>query len=365
MKTDILRASFTRLLLASLTATVLHGCTIVGPTAINSGRLAYNEAITATDNQQMLMVLIHNRYGERGHLLNVASVTANVSVTTSAGVQAGFGGSSDYEGNLVPFAGSVVYEENPTISYIPVSGERYLRELTSPISLAMLTQLTRSTTNPGDPLLALVNEVNGIYNPDFSFDTMDDDPRFDQFVQLITDLSRQHRLHWVEQPGQKGQFSMVIDRSEPKNAARVEQLLQLLSLQQANHTERLVVIPVSLALEGGADGGIGISTRSVWDMVEILSARVEVPGADVSQGMVVEAPPPGRMGRALNVHYSRDEPEQAYVAVEYRDGWFYIDQRDLLTKQYFKLLGGLWSMVMSNAAGQNAAAPVLTVPVSR
>jgi hypothetical protein len=353
------------LYLAGLAGLLLTACSVVGPTTISSGRLAYNEAITATDNQQMLMVLIHNRYGERGHLLNVASVTANVSVTTSAGVQAGFGNSSDYRGNLVPFAGSVVYEENPTISYVPVAGERYLRELTSPISLAMLTQLTRSTTDPGGPLLALVNEVNGIYNPDFSFSDMDQDPRFDEFVHLVTDLSRQHRLHWVEQPGHEGRFSMVIDQSSPENAARVAQLLTLLGLPPADREQRLVVIPVSLALEGGAQGGLGISTRSVWDMVEILSARVEVPGTDISQGMVVEAPPPGRLGRALTIHYSRDEPEHAYIALEYRDGWFYIDQRDLLTKQYFKLLGGLWSMVMSNAASNGAAAPVLTVPVSR
>ena len=92
--------------LAGLLTAMLGGCTVVGPTAISSGRLAYNEAITATDNQQILMVLVHNRYGERGHLLNVASVTANVSVTTSAGVQAGFGSNGDYAGNLVPFAGS-------------------------------------------------------------------------------------------------------------------------------------------------------------------------------------------------------------------------------------------------------------------
>ncbi|MGB5774986.1 MAG: hypothetical protein WBP89_10015, partial [Sedimenticolaceae bacterium] len=48
---------------------LLVGCAVVGPAAISSGRLAYNEAITTTDNQQMLMVLIQNRYGERGHLL--------------------------------------------------------------------------------------------------------------------------------------------------------------------------------------------------------------------------------------------------------------------------------------------------------
>jgi len=67
----------------------------VGPTAIRSGRLAYNDAITETNNQQLLMNVIHNRYEERE--------------------------------NLVPFSAGAVYEENPTISYTLVDGENYAK----------------------------------------------------------------------------------------------------------------------------------------------------------------------------------------------------------------------------------------------
>ena len=87
----------------------LDGCTIVGPTAVRNGRAAYNDAIKTTDNQQMLMVVIHNRYEESSNLLEVVSVTANVRVTASAGVQAGFGNDSDYRGNLVPFSAGAIY----------------------------------------------------------------------------------------------------------------------------------------------------------------------------------------------------------------------------------------------------------------
>jgi hypothetical protein len=81
-----------QLVTAGVLGCLLAGCTVVGPTAIRSGRLAYNEAITETNNQQLLMAVIHKRYEERSNLLAVASVTANVSVTTSAGVQLGLGG---------------------------------------------------------------------------------------------------------------------------------------------------------------------------------------------------------------------------------------------------------------------------------
>lgn len=351
-------------LVVAIIGSLLVGCTVVGPSAISSGRLAYNEAITTTDNQQMLMVLIQNRYGERGHLLTVASVTANVSVTTSAGIQTGFGSTSDYRGNLVPFAGSVVYEENPTISYVPVSGEKYLRQLTSPISLQLLTQISRTMTNPAPALSAFITSANYIYNPNFDFGKEPQDPRFDEFVGIMATLTREHRLQWVQSAKDQAQFSIVIDQSDAGHAAQVKQLLQLLDLPAAKPDQRQVVIPVLLALDGAAVGGLGITTRSVWDLVEILSAAIEVPATDEAAGVVVPAPPPGRIGRKLKIAFSMEEPEHAYIAVAYREGWFYIDERDLITKEYFRLLGSLWTMTMSKAIGQGAAAPLLTVPVS-
>ncbi len=45
-----------KLVTAGLLGCPLAGCTVVGPTAIRSGRLAYNDAINETNNQQLLNV---------------------------------------------------------------------------------------------------------------------------------------------------------------------------------------------------------------------------------------------------------------------------------------------------------------------
>ena len=50
----------------------------------------------------------------------MASVTANVRVATNASINVGIGPEEYFAGNLVPLSGGVAYEENPTISYIPV-----------------------------------------------------------------------------------------------------------------------------------------------------------------------------------------------------------------------------------------------------
>ena len=68
---------------------LMSNCTQVGPKAISTGRLANNEAIAETNNQQMLMAHVHERYEAQGNMLADSSVTANVSIRSSAGIEAG------------------------------------------------------------------------------------------------------------------------------------------------------------------------------------------------------------------------------------------------------------------------------------
>ncbi|HBE92527.1 MAG TPA: hypothetical protein DDW55_08355 [Gammaproteobacteria bacterium] len=110
------------LVISCIIGSLLAGCNTVGSDAIRSGRLTYNSAIAETNSQQMLMAIVHNRYAEESHLLAVASVTANVRVRTGAAVEVGVGNNENFAGNLVPFSATAVYEENPTISYVPVGG---------------------------------------------------------------------------------------------------------------------------------------------------------------------------------------------------------------------------------------------------
>jgi hypothetical protein len=350
---------------AILFSWLLAGCTVVGPSAIRSGRLAYNEAITETNNQQILKLVIQSRYEESGNLLSVASVTANVSVTTSAGIQAGFGDNSDYDGNLVPFSGGFIYEENPTISYTPVAGATYMRQVMSPIPIAGLAQILGGLNNTHLSALILVSSVNGIYNPDFMYSDEQDDPRFDRIIAIISELTREHRLHWAADARAKGKFALTVDQAEPRHAAQVRELRELAGLPLEKNPSSRATIPVTLAWNAAAAGGLGITTRSVLDLMEILAGAVDVPQQDLAAGMATAYPPPGRIGRQLRVHYAESKPDSAYVSVEFHKGWYYIDERDLTTKRFFRLMNSLWSSTIADATAGSSAAPVLTVPVSR
>lgn len=344
---------------------LLTGCTAIGPSAIRSGRLTYNEAISRTNNQQMLMVVIHNRYNEPASLLAVASVTANVRVSAGTAIQLGIGDSDNYAGNLVPFSARAVYEENPTISYTPVAGQKYLSQLMSPLPVATFAQLAGTMTNPAPIYAALVSSVNGIGNPDFLFSSAEPDPRFQRLVAIMAGLTRAHRLHWIDDRQHPGNFSVVIDHYAPTYATEVDELLRLLGLPAPAQPSPRLVLPVNLNLDGRNTGGISLATRSVFRLVEILSAAVEVPEQDQGNGTTADYPAPGPIGRQLRIRRAKTRPEHATVAVEYRDGWFYIDDTDRATKGFFRLLGTLWSVAVAESAARSSAAPILTLPASR
>jgi hypothetical protein len=338
---------------------------VVGPSAISRGRLDYNDAISTTDNQQLLLAVIHNRYEERSSLLAVASVTANVRITASTGVELGFGDQDNYSGNLTPFIAGGMYEENPTISYVPVQGEKYSRRLLSPLPVPVVAQLSGAFFKPDNIYLTLIANVNGIRNPDFIFTPDDNDPRFERFVAIMTLLTRAHHLFWFEDPRQKGHFTVVIDHYAPNYTAEVRELLELLGLPAPEDSSAQVILPVYLSLDARETGGMGLITRSVFDLMQILSAAVEVPEEDLHNGVATSYPPLGQTGKGLRIRRSTSRPEHATVAVEYRDGWFYIDETDQETKQYFKLMAALWGATIAASTPMGHTSPVLTVPVSR
>ena len=313
----------------------------------------------------MLLAIVKNRYEESANLLAVASVTANVSVTTSAGLQLGFGDNDNYAGNLVPFTAGVVYEENPTISYVPVAGVKYAQQVFSPVPVSILARLTGSLADPTYVYNALVSSVNGILNPDFRFFPSDPDPHFSHFVALMTTLTQAQRLHWAEDPQQAASLAIVIDRYAPAHTVEVGELLNLLGLPKPKTRSARIALPVYLALDGRDSGGVGIITRSVGDLVEILSAAIEVPEGDQQKGIAKTYPPPAGAGSELSVRHSKTKPLHASVAVQYRDGWFYIDETDQATKRFFRMMGALWSVTIADSASETTAVPALTVPVSR
>jgi hypothetical protein len=162
--------------------------------------------------------------------------------------------------------------------------------------------------------------------------------------------------------GEDESFAIVITDYADGFQADVETLLALLGIEYDLGFTGDIVMPVSLAVHGRDDGAIGITTRSVLRLVEIFSAAVEVPEGDIHRAQTY--PPLGPMVEGLRIRQARREPENASLAVRFREGWYYIPDDDRISKGYFRLLTVLWSVVISEGSAGASGAPLLTVPVS-
>ena len=113
-----------------------------------------------------------------------------------------------------------------------------------------------------------------------------------------------------------------------------------------------------------------IQMRSLYNVLNLLSYGVDVPQGDIQSGraMSIEdfhaAVTEGEffdLTAAFQVHYSPAHPDGAFLAVPYRDGWYYVKDDDIKSKATLNALYDLWQLsikVQSDSSG-----PALTLPV--
>ena len=235
----------------------------------------------------------------------------------------------------------------------------------SPVPVTAFSQLTGALADPAYVYTTLVASVNGIQNPDFLFAAEEPDPRFERFVSIMTTLTRAKRLHWVENPRDKGGFSIIINHYAPTYAAEVERTAESVGAARASRW----FFSGDCAGVSGA-GWARLRRHWTYHALGLLSggtavSRDRVPQEDQRNGVTASYPAPGLAGKELRVLPQQGQTGGCTVTVNYRDGWFYIDENDQATKRFFRLLGTLWSVTIAESAAKGSAAPLLTVPVSR
>jgi hypothetical protein len=354
------------LLLALLSVLGSAGCAVVGPPSIRSDRAAYNDAIVATNNQQVLAMIVRMRYGEPSGLLAVSSVTANVRIKAKADAEFGLGKDGNYEGNLVPLGAGFAYEENPTISYTPVQGEKYMRQFFAPMPLDLTVLLLSALRDSPHAMTLLVRSINGMPNPDFLWDpSVDADPRFARLAELLAEMARQGRVTWAQESGSDSPFALAITSGAGAPDRQLAELFGLLGFAAPDDLDGVITLPVGLGIGRAGEPAIRLETRSLFDLFQIAAASVEVPEEHVESGMAHRLPPPGPVGRSIQIRRSRDRPDGAVVAGRHHGWWYSIDGTDAASKLTFRIVESLISVRIADTVNHLKTTPVLTVPVAR
>jgi len=353
-----------RVIAVAACLTHIQSCHTTGATSIRKARAAYNDAINETNDQQLLQYVVRARYGESSGLLAVTSVAANMRVSTSVSTDIGFGPSENYRGNLVPFSGTIAYEENPTISYVPLQGDLYIRQLLSPVPLDLVILLLHEVVDLETVFAGLVSSLNGLRNPiQLTPDAEASEADFRRVVQLLSGLARREDIDILTRT-EDDTFVLLVRAGESGHSDDARELVTLLGYPKLAEGTADLELPLTLGYGRPATPGVALGTRSVYGLLEILMFAIDVPDEDVESGRAYAALSAGYAGERLRVHHSESEPEDSVVAVPHRGGWYYIAGTDMETKRFFRLIRLLWSARVAGTANQQAA-PILTVPVSR
>ena len=110
---------------------LITGCASIGHKTIHTDQYNYNLAINKSLNEQMLLNLVQMRYGDSPMFLRIASVVNSYSVEEqlSALGYFDFGPDPNYS-TISPF---IKYTDRPTITYMPLTGEKFAKSLLVPI----------------------------------------------------------------------------------------------------------------------------------------------------------------------------------------------------------------------------------------
>tara|TARA_Y100000022_G_scaffold185418_1_gene181199 strand:- start:92 stop:1210 length:1119 start_codon:yes stop_codon:yes gene_type:complete len=347
----------------------LSGCSYLGPDFMEGNRNEYNKVLANTNDEEVLLNLVRRRYADSIAILEVNSVSTSLEWKKSTGISAKlFDG--DLDDNNLGLAGDGSYSEKPTITYLPLDGADYVKNILTPVDLETILLLTRSGWAADRVFRLTVNNINGINNAsEASGPTPGSAPKYKKFLQVANTLKKLQQEdsftlgYRLEDDSNK--FGFLIKPSQRNN----EEVKRFLNLIKINTTDN--IIPITANYRGQANREvIEINLRSLAGIQFFLSHGIIIPKEDLDQGRVqITKNNSGEifdwnnvLSGLFTVYSSKDKPDSASVSVQYRGNWFYIKDNDMQSKYTLMLLNQI-SALQSGVIEK--VGPVLTIPVSQ
>jgi hypothetical protein len=106
-----------------------------------------------------------------------------------------------------------------------------------------------------------------------------------------------------------------------------------------------------------------VLTRSILHLMQTMASQVEVPAEDLAETRAVPGwesaqDQPGAT-RLVRIQSSKKKPTDTFVTINYRDHWFWIDDRDLRTKRVFAFMMMLFTLADTS---DKENLPLITIP---
>lgn len=350
--------------------TLVSGCASIGPGTVERDRLDYSAAVGDSWKSQMLLNLVKIRYGDAPVFLDVGQIVAGYSFPRSFAASAAV---NQYDGtpaanaitSSVGLAAGATFNDSPTVTYTPMSGERFARSLMTPIPPSVILSIIQAGNPVEEVFRTSVQSVNGVDNRRVGrLFVRRANPEFYALLPNLERLQSSGDIGMrVQQTGGEPKVQMIF---RPRTAAAEESALRnvarLLGLDPAAREYQ-----VTYGTVAESDREIALLTRSIYEILVDIAAYISVPEAHVAEKRVRptaegDIGPGGAIPPLIQVASAAQPPSDAFVAVPYQGYWFYIDNRDIPSKQVFSSIMFLFTFVETRS---HEAAPILTIPTTR
>ena len=357
-----MRKSFVPILGVAAIFTVLTGCTSIGPATVARDRFDYTTAVADSWKRQMLLNIVKIRYGDAPIFLDVASIINQYQLTTD--VNASFGwqypfGAGIGNGNNQRVGVDGNFVDRPTITYTPLTGEKFARNLMTPVAPATVMSLVEGGYPIDVVFRILVHSVNGIQNQFGGSARMRRaDPEFYTLLEKLRHNQASGAVSLrVKKTENGGALVMVFRKRVDKEVeATAKDVRQILGLKEDAREVKVVY-----GSAPSSDEEIALLTRSIVEVLSDIASTVEVPAEHVAEKRVpptMESEGTGIKGPMIRILWSKEKPSDDFAAVPYRNRWFWIDDRDYQSKKLFSFL--MFAMTLTETGGKEGA-PIVTI----
>ena len=344
-------------------ATFLAGCSSIGPGTVPRDRADYSNTISESWKRQTLMNIVKLRYLEPPAFVDVGQIVSGYSLETSGVAGGQLSSLGTVQGNNMTLGGSLKYTDRPTITYTPLTGNKFIKGLMTPLPPDSVFFMIQSGWPADAVCFASVGVMNGLKNQVSSVSGVaPPEPDFLRVLELFRKLQVSGAVGMrVVQDTKKEQTTIITFRSKDipeETLADAHELRKLLHLDPDATDIKLV-----FGASATDDHELAVLTRSLLQIMNTMAVQVEVPPAHISEGRAT----PGYDGqthtpeklRLVRIQSSKHKPSDAYVSVEFHGHWFWIDDRDLHTKRAFAFMMMLFTLADT---GERENLPLITIP---
>jgi hypothetical protein len=339
------------------------GCTHLGPRTIAVDRFDYSSAIADSWKQQTLLNIVKLRYMDLPVFVDVASLVNGYSMQTGVSVNGVISSERAIQGNYASIGGQAIYTDRPTITYVPLTGEKFLRGLITPLDPKNVFFLLQSGYAADFILGLAVESLNGLRNRSTAGGVVREaDPDFLRVLNLLHDVQAAGAFGMrVEEDKIKGSTGVVFFRREdvpPDIAEKAAEIRRLLRLSPDPQKFVLTYSPMR-----GTENELAVNSRSMLQIMQAFASHVEVPAAHLKDhnawASVENASTAEGRQQGVRIHSSKEKPSGAFAAVRYRDYWFWVDDGDLLSKRALTVVMFFFTL---SETGAEEKLPLITIP---